>query len=118
MNDLGLLYEEGVGVKADLTEALRWYRAAAERGDVKAQSTLGSFYLDGRGVPSDLVQAYVWFKLSAANGSGVGRKYLIDYKQKELLNPAQLAEADKLFKEYQGKFATNRSASIKLGRTN
>ncbi len=36
---LGLMYQEGQGVKRDYKEAIKWYRKAADQGDVYAQST-------------------------------------------------------------------------------
>lgn len=30
---MGVLYENGIGVEADLKEAIRWYRLSAQRGD-------------------------------------------------------------------------------------
>ena len=51
--NLGVLYENGEGVEADLGEAARWYRQAAADGVVLAQLTLGLMYREGRGVPRD-----------------------------------------------------------------
>ena len=39
--NLGLMYENGQGVKQDYAEAVRWYRKAAEQGDADAQFNLG-----------------------------------------------------------------------------
>ncbi len=41
---LGEFYSFGVSVKLDHTEALKWYRKAAEQGDVAAQNKLASAY--------------------------------------------------------------------------
>jgi TPR repeat protein len=41
---LGWMYSKGQGVPKDNTEALKWYRLAAEQGDAKAQRSLGSMY--------------------------------------------------------------------------
>jgi TPR repeat protein len=35
--------------RGDYTEALRWYREAADEGNADAQNSLGAFYQDGRG---------------------------------------------------------------------
>ena len=71
MNNLGLLYDQGLGVTRDWKEAAKWYHEAAEHGDTMAEGNLGALYLDGRGVTNDLVQAYVWFKLNAFQGGVV-----------------------------------------------
>ena len=40
---LGLMYEEGKGVPPDYTQAVVWYRKAAELGNADAQFNLGYF---------------------------------------------------------------------------
>ena len=40
--NLGLMYEQGMGVPQDHARAVAWYRRAAEHGYVKAQHNLGS----------------------------------------------------------------------------
>jgi TPR repeat protein len=62
------MYLNGLGVKQDARVAARWYRRAAEQGNVEAQNNLGVLYATGRGVPHDDVQAYYWFALAAAEG--------------------------------------------------
>jgi TPR repeat protein len=37
---LGVMYANGWGVEQDFTEALRWYRQAAERGNLQAMRYL------------------------------------------------------------------------------
>ena len=38
---LGRLYKDGKGVEQDHTEALKWFRLAADNGDVGAMFNLG-----------------------------------------------------------------------------
>ena len=52
------------------TEAVRWYRLAADQGGADGMFSLGVMYLDGTGVPQDDVQAHMWYNLSAAQSSG------------------------------------------------
>ena len=54
---LGLLYDQGLGVKQDMTEALQWYRRAADQGYAAAQYNLGIHYLLGKGVSEDTSEA-------------------------------------------------------------
>ncbi len=39
-SELGYMYEDGLGVAIDLSEAVRWYRLAAEQGDPYSQTRL------------------------------------------------------------------------------
>jgi len=94
MNNLGVAYENGLGVKRDPNEAAHWYQQAAERGNAAGQANLGQLYFDGRGVTNDLVQAYKWFKLSASHGSVIGTAGFANFQAKPLLTPTQLAEAE------------------------
>ena len=70
------MYAGGRGVGRDNAEAVRWYRMAAERGDVGGQFNLGAMYNEGRGVPQDFVQAHKWYNLAAANITDEGTREL------------------------------------------
>ena len=70
---LGSAYENGLGVKQDDVEAVKWYRQATEQGDADAQVSLGSSYNAGRGVRQDYTEAVKWFKKAAENGSEDGQ---------------------------------------------
>ncbi|HME56748.1 MAG TPA: tetratricopeptide repeat protein, partial [Terracidiphilus sp.] len=67
---LGHLYSDGEGVPQDFTQAVFWYRKAAEQGDDFAQFHLGYLYDKGRSVPQDYAEAYFWLDLAAAGTSG------------------------------------------------
>jgi TPR repeat protein len=66
--NLGLIYENGLGVPADGAEAARWYRRAAERDDRTAQAYLGEMYAQGLGVERDDVEALRWYRQAAERG--------------------------------------------------
>uniref|UniRef100_Q01UB4 Sel1 domain protein repeat-containing protein n=1 Tax=Solibacter usitatus (strain Ellin6076) TaxID=234267 RepID=Q01UB4_SOLUE len=60
--DLGRAYENGAkGTQRDQAEAIRWYRKAAEQGNVEAATTLAYWYMEGRGVPRDFTEAARWY---------------------------------------------------------
>ena len=44
----------------DFTEALKWYRKAAEQGHAIAQYIVGHSYLRGKGVTKDDAEAVKW----------------------------------------------------------
>ncbi|HFA5965852.1 tetratricopeptide repeat protein [Neisseria gonorrhoeae] len=66
--NLGLMYDNGQGVRQDYAEAVRWYRQAAEQGHAVAQKNLGVMYYDGRGVRQDLALAQQWLGKACQNG--------------------------------------------------
>ena len=45
--NLGILYDNGLGVKQDYAEAIRWYRQAAAQGNAQAQFKPGGMYDNG-----------------------------------------------------------------------
>ncbi len=98
---LGVRYDYGEGVPQDDQEAIRWYRRAAEQGDTSAQFNLGVSYAQGRGVPRDYVQAHMWENLAAAQGDEPARK--LRDKLAKKMTPAQLAEAQRLAREWKPK---------------
>jgi TPR repeat protein len=55
--NLGYSYEHGEGVAQDSTEAVRYYRLAAEQGHADAQFSLGCCYGQGAGVAQDWAEA-------------------------------------------------------------
>ncbi|MGD9953405.1 MAG: tetratricopeptide repeat protein [Burkholderiales bacterium] len=71
--NLGLLYENGLGVPADGAEAARWYRRAAEQNDRQAQAYLAEMYAQGLGVARDDVQALHWYRLAAQRGDAASQ---------------------------------------------
>lgn len=66
--NLGVMYDDGRGVKQDGFEAVKWYRKAAEQGYEKAQFNLGNMYHYGRGVKQDDVEAVKWYRKAAEQG--------------------------------------------------
>lgn len=65
---MGVMYEYGYGVDADIQEALRWYRLAADRGLPQAQNSLGFMYSLGLGVKRDAERAAYWLHCAAEQG--------------------------------------------------
>ena len=68
-NNLGLLYERGLGVAQSDTEAARLLKLSADQGDVAAETNLGGLYEAGRGglAQSD-VEAARLYRLAAEHG--------------------------------------------------
>ena len=62
---LGARFASGRGGVRDDSEAMRWFRAAANRGLAEAQYNLGIMYASGRGVERDMAEAVRWYRLAA-----------------------------------------------------
>ncbi len=104
--NLGLMYANGRGVTQDYGEAVKWYRRAAEQGLATAQYNLGVMYSNGRGVAQDYVQAHLWFNLAASRmPAGGNRDKAVNNRDKVEtgMTPAQVAEAQKLAREWKPK---------------
>ena len=67
--NLGVMYENGLGVVQDYAEAVRWFLLAAEQGNARAQSNVGTMYGNGDGVAQDYAEAMRWFRLAAEQGN-------------------------------------------------
>jgi TPR repeat protein len=96
--DLGLMYYDGHGVPQDYAETQKWYGLAAEGGSGLAMFGLGMLYEGGKAVPRDYVQAHKWFSLAVTHGFTVAS--LDRDGVAALMTPAQIAEAEKLTREW------------------
>jgi TPR repeat protein len=65
---MGTAHYLGRGASKDAALAARWYREAANGGDVGAQYLLASMYEQGDGVAQDLRLARYWYDIAARNG--------------------------------------------------
>lgn len=66
---LGLMYEGGRGVQKSQSQAIIWFKNAADRGHGEAQSKLGNAYSTGTGVPQSGKLAADWFERAAIGGN-------------------------------------------------
>ena len=62
---LGWMYAYGYGVTKNESEAVKWYRKAAEQNDAAAQFFLGNMYLHGRGIETSETEAAKLFRKAA-----------------------------------------------------
>jgi len=98
---LGSMHDNGRGVPQDYKKAAKWYRKAADQGHADAQFFLGFMYANGWGVTQDYVQAHMWYNLATAGGLNIGE--LRDHLANTLMTPAQIAEAQRLAREWKPK---------------
>ena len=78
MNDLGGVFEYGLGVPKNLATALVWYERAAELRHTGAMTHLGQLSENGVHLPQDFANARHWYEKAAALGSAVSMNHLAD----------------------------------------
>lgn len=68
--NLGLLYDEGLGVTQNYKKAFEWYQKAAEQGLADAQFNLGVLYdlFNNSTFVGDSAKAVKWYKKAAEQG--------------------------------------------------
>ncbi|MGA9826014.1 MAG: tetratricopeptide repeat protein [Methylocystis sp.] len=97
---VGWAYQSGgISGPKNVIEAAKWLQLAADQGEPYAQEALGKLYYDGNGVPKDYVIAYKWLNLAARRESFYMAKQSRDALEK-LMTPAQIAEAQRLAREW------------------
>ncbi len=105
--NLGMMYEDGRGIPQDYTEAARWYRKAADQGWPTGQGFLGVLYTFGTGVPKNDVLAHMWIShaISGLPPTSEVRKSMRKIRKiiSLMMTPAQIAEAQKLAREWKPK---------------
>jgi TPR repeat protein len=105
---LGDIYYYGRGVPQDFLEAAQWWQLAADQGVAVAQLNLGVMYANGDGVPQDYVKAHCYTNLAAAHlPPGQDRDIAVKNRDivGKLMNPGQIAEAQRLARFWRPKSA-------------
>ena len=127
--NLGVMYDNGLGVLQDYKEAFHWYRLATEQGYTEgkikiynlakksipqalsilindaenrvteAQNKLGEVYLEGKGLPQDYVLAHMWFNLA---GSQINEDAIRNRNTLERkMSPSQIEKAQEMARNWQ-----------------
>lgn len=111
--NLGMLYEQGKGVKQSFPEAVKWHRKAAEAGLADAQFALAWLHESGKADGTivdtpDYVDAVHWYGRAANQGFGPAQQNLGQLHMKGHGTPQDMVQAYKWFalagrnaKEYQ-----------------
>lgn len=63
--DVAIHYQNEHG---NATEAFKWFKKAAENGDITSQYYVGEFYLKGHGTSQNIPEGLSWFKKAANQG--------------------------------------------------
>ena len=88
------------------SNAAKWYKRAASKGNAVAQTLLANQYLSGKGVVRDAARAYAWYDLAAGQGhlNAIRARDLVARHMSE----EQLNEAMKLIQSWKhGDIETN-----------
>jgi uncharacterized protein len=78
---LGVLYDEGRGVRKSDEAAAYWFTMAAEAGNSAAQYEMGLRFDKGNGVQSNWVEAGKWYEKAATSGDKEAEYNLISLKR-------------------------------------
>ena len=97
-NNLGDLYEKGVGSNPEIGNAIYWYTQAAMQGEPTAYLSLGELFLEGKGVQQNYITAGIWLTLAEKNLPDGANK--ADAKKLKDESLAQLTDKDKRFVYY------------------
>ena len=68
------MYQNGWGVEQSYSQAVSWFRKAAEQGNTEALASMGLMYLKGWGVTQNYDTALEWYGKAAAQGSEVAQR--------------------------------------------
>lgn len=79
-------------------DSLSQYESDARNGRADALYNLGLAYSTGQGVPQDYVAAHKWFNLAAVRGMLEAKNWRNQIAEE--MNPSQIAEAQRLAREW------------------
>lgn len=99
MNPLRAWSVEGKTVMACIDiDSLAQYEQDAKAGRADALYNLGLAYSTGQGVGTDFVVAHKWFNLAASRGVEEAKRWRNTIAEE--MNPGQIAQAQKLAREW------------------
>lgn len=96
--NLGVMYEEGLGVEQNYEEASRLYQLAAENGETLGYVNLGVMYEHGTGVEASNEEAVRFYRLAAELGDATGQAYLGNMYSEGLGVEQNYAEAVRFYR--------------------
>ncbi len=73
---VGVIYERGIGIESNQTQAAQWFEKSASQGHMDAQFNVAIMYAVGRGVEADEGKAMMWLAKAAKQGDKEARKLL------------------------------------------
>lgn len=100
-NNVGEIYERGLGTEPNFEAAVVWYQKAAAQNNHRAQFNLGSMYEQGLGVPADRLKALNLYRQS----SGLTEDSLMYQSAAQQQQQAMMAELQKQISDKDSKLA-------------
>jgi TPR repeat protein len=91
---LGLMYQDGKGVKQDYDQALLWYKKSANAGNAEAQYNLANLHEKGLGVTQDNEEAIKWFRRAARSAIAQGGYQEVASESNQGTGPAAKPKED------------------------
>jgi uncharacterized protein len=101
---LGILYEQGTGVKEDAASAAKWYQKGIDNGNAAAARRLANLYHLGTGVPHDEAKSNELLKRAIEMGDKAAPAFIEKREQDQKdRRPGMTikAEAYRLYKQKQ-----------------
>ncbi len=77
INQLGVIYKDGIDTAVDYTKALSLFKQAANLGSNSAEFNLGIMYFKGQGVKQDFIEARKWFERAYQTGENIDAAYTL-----------------------------------------
>jgi TPR repeat protein len=103
--NLGILYEDGLGVLQDNQQAIVHYEKAAQAGSSKAQYRLGLLYSAGLKIPKDDIKADKWLAAAAAQGDDDAALLLAQRQLTQRKDSPTISKRDKEFFDAENRHA-------------
>ncbi|MEM7119664.1 MAG: tetratricopeptide repeat protein [Pseudomonadota bacterium] len=93
---LGRMHHQGEGVPQNFSQALNWYRTAADGGSAEAFFAMGQMYEKGQGSPQDFTRAFESYQGASNRDHMTARKRLAMMHAEGLGTPVDYGEAARL----------------------
>ncbi|MGO4619095.1 tetratricopeptide repeat protein [Ensifer sp. 2YAB10] len=96
--NLAVILDEGKLVAEDNRRAAKFYRLAADRGNVDAMVNLGLMLENGEGTAKDLPAAHAMFRKAAKEGDAFAGQKLAELTADETFQTAMLGKTSRIIK--------------------
>lgn len=93
---VGAIYEKGLGVTPDYSQAVHWYQQAADQGYARAQYSLAYLYEMGLGTQKDAQKAFSLYSQASGLGEGSLVVARLESDKKELARLEKATQAEQV----------------------